>query len=165
MQPLELLNISFVLVCFCNKYEVISLMSSLQWLVGTKPSHNPRHFPELKITFQNPKHFPESKTLPRIQKHFPESKNTWFWEVFWILGHVFGFCHVFLDSGNYFGFWKVFSRWAQKPLLKCLIKAKFTYLLHFFSFLDKACQIDYDCWPSDIKFLLDAKYQWVKWSF
>ena len=66
------------------------------WLVGTKPSHNPRHFRELKITFQNP-------------KHFPESKNTWFWEVFSILG----FWHIFLDSGKYFGFWKVFSRWAQ----------------------------------------------------
>ena len=125
----------------CNKYEVISLMRSLQWLVGTNPSHNPRHFPELKNTSQNP------KTLPRIiiKKKFPEFKNTWFWEVFWILGHVFGF-------------WKVFSRWAQKALLKCLIKAKFTYLLHFFSFLDQACQIDYDCWPNDIKFSLDAKY-------
>ena len=35
-------------------------------------------------------------------------------------------------------------RWA-KPLLKCLIKAKFTYLLHFLSFRDQTCQIDYDC--------------------
>ena len=28
---------------------------------------------------------------------------------------------------------------------KGLIKAKFTYFLHFFSFLDQTCQIDYDC--------------------
>ena len=28
---------------------------------------------------------------------------------------------------------------------KGLIKAIFTYLLHFFSFLDQTCQIDYDC--------------------
>ena len=88
---------------------MISLMSSLEWLVGTNPSHNPRHF--------------------------PESQN-----------------HVFLDSGTsfwilarIFGFWEVFSRWAQKAPLKCLIKAKCTYLLHFFSFLDEACHIDYDC--------------------
>ena len=33
---------------------------------------------------------------------------------------------------------------AKLPL-KCIIKAKFTYLLHFFSFLDQTCQIDVDC--------------------
>ena len=27
----------------------------------------------------------------------------------------------------------------------CFIKAKLTYLLHFFSFLDQTCQIDCDC--------------------
>ena len=32
-----------------------------------------------------------------------------------------------------------------KPPPKGLIKAKFTYLLHFFSFLDQTCQIDYGC--------------------
>ena len=63
-----------------------------------------------------------------------------------------------------------------KPPSKGLIKAKFTYLLHFFSFLDQTCQIDYDCWPNDIKFLFDPKCQivtpqrltspkWVKCSF
>ena len=57
-----------------------------------------------------------------------------------------------------------------------VIKAKFTYLLHLFSFLDQTCQIDYRCWPNDCKFLFDAKCQivtsqrltspkWVKWSF
>ena len=34
---------------------------------------------------------------------------------------------------------------AKPPLKYCIIKAKFTYLLHFFSFLDQTCQIDYDC--------------------
>ena len=59
---------------------------------------------------------------------------------------------------------------------KGLIKAKFTYLLHLFSFLDQTCQIDYRCWPNDCKFKFDAKCQivttqrltspkWVKWSF
>ena len=43
---------------------------------------------------------------------------------------------------------------GAKPPPKGLIKAKFTSFLHFFSFLD---QIDYDCWPNDIKFLFDAK--------
>ena len=138
----------------CNKYEVISLMRSLQWLVGTNPSHNPRHFPELKNTSQNPKTFPriQKKKIPRIQKHMVLGSVLDSGTCFWILARIFGF-------------WKVFSRWAQKALLKYLIKAKFTYLLHFFSFLDQACQIDYDCWPNDIKFLLDAKYQWVKCSF
>ena len=34
---------------------------------------------------------------------------------------------------------------GAKPPLKCFIKAKIKYLLHFFSFLDQTCQIDYDC--------------------
>ena len=73
----------------------------------------------------------------------------------------------------------MFSNWLHggaKPPPKGLIKAKFTYLLHFFSFLDQTCQIDYGCWPNDSKFLFDAKCQivtsqrltspkWVKWSF
>ena len=41
-------------------------------------------------------------------------------------------------------------------------KALFTYLLHFVSFLDQTCQIDYDCWPNDIKFMFDAKCQIVR---
>ena len=44
---------------------------------------------------------------------------------------------------------------------KGLIMAKFAYLLHFFLFLDQTCQIDYDCWSNDIKFLFDAKCQIV----
>ena len=62
------------------------------------------------------------------------------------------------------------------PHPKRLIKAKFTYLLHFPSFLDQTCQIDYDCCPNDIKFLFDGKCQsvtsqrltlpkWVECSF
>ena len=46
---------------------------------------------------------------------------------------------------------------GAKPPLKCIIKAKFTYLLHFFSFLDQTCQIDFDCPPNNFKFLFDAK--------
>ena len=46
---------------------------------------------------------------------------------------------------------------GAKSRPKGLITAKFTYFLHFFSFLDQTCQIDYDCWPNDIKFLFDAK--------
>ena len=38
---------------------------------------------------------------------------------------------------------------------KGLFKATFTYFLHFFSFLDQTCQTDFDCWPNDIKFLVD----------
>ena len=34
---------------------------------------------------------------------------------------------------------------GAKPPLKCIIKAKFTYLLHFFSFLDQTYHIDFDC--------------------
>ena len=45
---------------------------------------------------------------------------------------------------------------AVKPPSKGLIKATFTYLLHFFSFLDQTCQIDYGCWPNDSKFLFDS---------
>ena len=62
------------------------------------------------------------------------------------------------------------------PHPKRLIKAKFTYLLHFSSFLDQTCLIDYDYWPNDIKFLFDGKCQivtsqrltlpkWVECSF
>ena len=51
---------------------------------------------------------------------------------------------------------------VAKPPPKGLIKAKFTYLLHFVTFLDQTCQIDYDCWPNDIKFLFDAKCQIVR---
>ena len=41
----------------------------------------------------------------------------------------------------------LYSRRGQTtpPPRKGLIKAKFTYFLHFFSFLDQTCQIDYDC--------------------
>ena len=41
----------------------------------------------------------------------------------------------------------LYSRRGQTPPPppKGLIKAKFTYFLHFFSFLDQTCQIDYDC--------------------
>ena len=49
---------------------------------------------------------------------------------------------------------------GAKPPLKCLIKAKFTYLLHFFSFLGQTCQIDYDCWPNNIKFLTQNVKLW-----
>ena len=38
-----------------------------------------------------------------------------------------------------------FLHGGAKPPPKGLIKAKFTYFLHFFSFLDQTCQIDYDC--------------------
>ena len=66
-------------------------MRSLQWLVGTNPSHNPRHFPELKNTSQNP------KTLPRIKKkknsQNPKTHGS---------GKCFGFWDMFLDSGTYF---------------------------------------------------------------
>ena len=48
-----------------------------------------------------------------------------------------------------------------KTTPKGLIKAKFTYLLHFFSFLDQTCQIDYGCGPNDCKFSFDAKCQIV----
>ena len=60
--------------------------------------------PRIQNTSQNPKHFPGFKTLPKNQKQVPESKNSsqnpkhvflgrvfGFWEVFWILGRVFGF--------------------------------------------------------------------------
>ena len=50
-----------------------------------------------------------------------------------------------------------YSHSGTKPPRKGLIQAKFTYFLHFFSFLDQTCQIDYDCWPNDIKFLFDSK--------
>ena len=39
----------------------------------------------------------------------------------------------------------LYSRRGQTTPPKGLIKAKFTYFLHFFSFLDQTCQIDYDC--------------------
>ena len=52
---------------------------------------------------------------------------------------------------------------GAKPPLKCFIKAKIKYLSHFFSFLDETWQIDYDCWPNDIKFLFDAKCQIDGW--
>ena len=72
-------------------------MSSVRWLIGT------RHFPELKNTFPESKSNPQNpKTLPRIQKKLPRIQNTWFREVFWIMGYVFGFWHVFLDSGKFF---------------------------------------------------------------
>ena len=51
----------------------------------------------------------------------------------------------------------VFIYGGAKPPPKGLIKAKFTYFSHFFLFLDQTCQIDYDCWPNDIKFLFDSK--------
>ena len=38
-----------------------------------------------------------------------------------------------------------YSHSGAKAPRKGLIKAKFTYFLHFFSFLDQTCQIDYDC--------------------
>ena len=50
---------------------------------------------------------------------------------------------------------------GAKPPSKGLIKATFTYLLHFFSFLDQTCQIDYGCGPNDCKFSFDAKCQIV----
>ena len=97
----------------------------LRWLV------RPKHFPDSETLPRIQKHFPESKTRPRIQKHFPESKNTsqnpkhfpefkntlqnpdsgmcfGFWDLFWILGNLFGFRDVVLDSGKCFGFWEVF---------------------------------------------------------
>ena len=40
---------------------------------------------------------------------------------------------------------------GAKPPPKGLIRAKFTYFLHFFSFLHQTCQIDYDCWPNNIR--------------
>ena len=54
-------------------------------------------------------------------------------------------------------FTDIHSHSGAKPPPEGLIKAKFTYFLHFFSFLDQTCQIDYDCWPNDIKFLFDSK--------
>ena len=39
----------------------------------------------------------------------------------------------------------IHSHSGAKPPPKGLIKAKFTYFLHFFSFLDQTCLIDYDC--------------------
>ena len=114
---------------------MISLMSSVRWLVGT------RHFPELKSTFPESKSNSQNpKTLPGIHKKLPRIQNTWFWEVFWVMGYVFGF-------------WKVFFMVGPQTTPQMSIKGKFTYLLHFFSFLG---QIDYDCWPNDTKFLFDA---------
>ena len=62
----------------------------LRWLVGTK------HSPESKTHLRIQKHVPESKTRSRIQKH------VLVWQVFWILGRVFGVWEVFLDSGKCF---------------------------------------------------------------
>ena len=70
---------------------------SIRWLIRTK------HFPHCKTLSRIQTHFPESKTRPRIQKHFSESKTLpriqkdfpEFWDVFWILGSVFGFWEVF----------------------------------------------------------------------
>ena len=48
---------------------------------------------------------------------------------------------------------------GAKPPLKSVIQAKFVYLLHFSSFLDQTCQIDFDSWTDDFNFLFDAKCQ------
>ena len=99
------------------------------------------------------------KTLPRTKKHFPrikkqprESENTSqspkktsqnpkhlvlgsildHGICFWILARIFGFSESFFMVG-------------PKTTPQTSIKAKFTYLLHFFSFLGQTCQIDYDC--------------------
>ena len=60
-------------------------------------SQNPKTLPRIENTSQNPKTLPRientsqnPKTHPGIQKDFPE-----FWDVFWILGSVFGFWKVF----------------------------------------------------------------------
>ena len=55
-------------------------------------SQNPKTHPRIQNMSQNPEYVPESKTLPRIQKCFG------IWEVFWILGCVFGFLGWVLDS-------------------------------------------------------------------
>ena len=85
-----------------------------------------------KTLSQNPKTTPRinPNTLPRIQYLVPGSVLDY--------GHVFGFWHVYLDSGK-------FSHGGAKTTPQMSIKAKFTYLLHFFSFLGQTCQIDYDC--------------------
>ena len=78
-------------------------MSSLQWLVGTKPSHNPKHFPELKNTF------PESEHTSQNPKYLVLESVLDHGTCFWILARIFGW-------------WKVFSWWGQKPPLKCLLR-------------------------------------------
>ena len=52
---------------------------------------------------------------------------------------------MFLDSGTYFWILESFFMVGPKTTSQMSIKAKFTYLLHFFSFLGQTCQIDYDC--------------------
>ena len=48
---------------------------------------------------------------------------------------------------------------GAKPPLKSVMQTKFTYLLHLSSFLGQTFQIDFNCWPGDFKFSLDAKCQ------
>ena len=55
-------------------------------------SKNPKTRPRIQNTSHNPKHVPESKNTSQNPKHFPESR---FWDVFWILGCVFGIWKVF----------------------------------------------------------------------
>ena len=54
------------------------------------------------------------------------------------------YSRLFLTSGDE-------TNGGARPPPKGLIKATFTYLLHFVSFLDETCQIDYGCWSNDIK--------------
>ena len=102
----------------CNNTEWYLLWAQFGGSKGQNTFHNPRHFPELKNTFAESKNNSQNpNTLPRIQ-------NIWFWEVFWIMGHVFGF-------------WKVFSWWGQKPPLKCLLRLNLRIFYISFHFLVK----------------------------
>ena len=93
-------------------------MRSLQWLVGTKPSHNPRHFPELKNTF------PESEHTSQNPKYLVLESVLDHGTCFWILARIFRW-------------WKVFSWWGQKPAPKCLLRQNLRIVYISFHFLAK----------------------------
>ena len=88
---------------FSNNF--VSENSLLPWLIVTKLFLNLKHFPESKTCPRIQKHFPESKTHPRIQKCFCFLP---FWDVFWIVGSIFGFWDMFWILGSVFWFWDVF---------------------------------------------------------
>ena len=51
-----------------------------------------------------------------------------FWEVFWILERVFGFCKVFLDSEKCFGFWEAFCPYEPPYIVAVVLFLTSTHL-------------------------------------
>ena len=51
-----------------------------------------------------------------------------FWEVFWILERVFGFCKVFLDSEKCFGFWEAFCPYEPPYIVAVALFLTSTHL-------------------------------------